>query len=473
MEFREYLGVLRKYWVSITLLAVLGVVAAIGYVYVTPRVYTSQSTLFLTVNGGSTMADYAQGANLASTQARGFAQLVTTPRVLDDVVKKLSLETTSMALAAHVSASIPTNTPMITVSARDGDAVTSARIAQQVAYSLITVIGELSPLGADGKPVVVANMVTPASVPTSPTSPRPVQSVALGLIAGLVIGVGLAVLRKALDVRLHQPKDVTDAVEYPVIASIPRDLGLVKDPVVMLSAPSSATGERYRQLRTNLRFFNLDTDSSWTFAVTSSIEGEGKTVTSINIAFALAESGDKVLLIDADLRRPKIAQYLQLEGSAGLTTVLLNRATFADVVQPLGMGCPDVLTSGDVPPNPAELIGARRMKQFLEMVSQEYQCVIIDAAPVLPVADTLGLLPHVRGTVVVAAAEKVTIPQLRTGLASIERAGAQVMGIVLNKVRRHKNGHEYYNYRYEPDRDTRRSEPKTPRRPKRAQFEGS
>ncbi|MDR2975603.1 MAG: polysaccharide biosynthesis tyrosine autokinase, partial [Propionibacteriaceae bacterium] len=354
-------------------------------------------------------------------------------------------------------ATIPTNTQLITVTAKAGTAVRSAEIAQHTAESLVEAVADISPLDANSRPVMVGNVVAPAMVPDGRTSPQLVLSLVLGLVAGLVVGVGLAILRKALDVKLHSSRDVAALTKYPVIATVPRDPSLVNDPVVMMTAPASVTGERYRQLRTNLRFFSIDSDRSRTFAVTSSIEGEGKTVTAINVAYALAEGGDRVLLIDADLRRPRVADYLGLEGSVGLTSILVDHVPLFDVVQQLGRNSPDVLTAGTTPANPAGLIGSRRMQQLLEQVAGEYKTIVVDAAPVLPVADTLALLPFITGTVVVAAADKVTVPQLRGALDVIERTGTQIVGITLNKERRQRGNNSYYGYGYEERDQTRRS----------------
>jgi len=471
VEFREYLGVLRKYWASIVLFTLLGVAVAGVYVYFAPPVYTSRTQVFLSVSMGNSSSDFVQGTNYATAQARSFAQIATTPIVLNPVITDLQLNTSSASLASQISTSIPTNTSIIQITAKNGDARLSAQLAEKVAESLVTAIEQLTPPAADGSPALRGKIVQPAVVPSSPTSPQPLQSGALGLIAGLAVGIGLAVLRKALDVKLHTAKDVTHVTDRPVIATIPRDSSFVRDPVVMMTSPTSGMAERFRQLRTNLLFFNIESDKPWNFVVTSSIESEGKTSTALNIAYALAENGDRVLLIDADLRRPKVAQYLQLEGAAGLTTVLLNRAGFSDVVQSLGPGSPDVLTSGAIPPNPAELVGSRRMKQLLEQVSRQYQAVVIDSAPLLPVADTLSLLPHVSGVVMVAAAERVTVPELKTALESIGNTRTPVMGIVLNKVRHRGNSAGYYNYNYTYDsKDSRneRREKKDKKHPKRA-----
>jgi capsular exopolysaccharide synthesis family protein len=448
VEFREYIAVFRKYWVSIALLTVAGVLGALGYVMYATPVYTASSTVWLSVYSGDSVSDLVQGNNYANSQARSFAELASTPYVLDPVLTRLQLPQSVQDLGRQVTATVATNTSLVTVSVRDKDAATSARIADAVAASLVDSVEALSPTTPTDGRVVVGQIVTPAVQPASPTSPQLLRSLALGLVVGLAVGAGAAIIRKSLDVRLHSSRDITGLTDHPVLATIPHDPAMVREPVVMLAAPSSVIGERFRQLRTNLRFLDIDNDSSPNFVITSSIEGEGKTVTAINVAYALAEGGDRVLLIDADLRRPRVAAYLHLEGSAGLTTVLANRAGLNDVVQTLGPGSPDVLASGTIPPNPAELVGSRRMKQLLEQVSSEYQAVVIDAAPLLPVADTLLLLPHVSGTVMVAAAEKVTLPQLKSALEAIERTNAHVMGILVNQARRRSGGHEYYGYSY-------------------------
>jgi capsular exopolysaccharide synthesis family protein len=464
VEFREYIAVFRKYWVSIAVLTVVGVLGALGYVLYTTPVYTATSTVWLSVYSGDSTSELVQASNFANAQARSFAELASTPYVLDPVLDQLRLPQTVQDLGRQVTATASTNTSVVTVSVRDQDAATSARIANAVASSLVASVEQLSPYTSDNRRVMAGQIVTPAVQPTSPTSPQLERSLALGLVVGLAVGAALAIIRKSLDVRLHSTRDITGLTDHPVLATVPHDPAMAREPVVMLAAPSSAIGERYRQLRTNLRFLDVDNDSSPNFVITSSVEGEGKTVTAINVAYALAEGGDRVLLIDADLRRPRVAAYLHLEGSAGLTTVLVNRAGLNDVVQTLGPGSPDVLASGTIPPNPAELVGSRRMKQLLEQVSSEYQAVVIDAAPLLPVADTLLLLPNVSGTVMVAAAEKVTLPQLKSALEAIERTNAQVMGIVVNQARRRSGGHEYYGYSY-----TAAGQTTKPRgRPKRA-----
>ncbi|MDR2931438.1 MAG: polysaccharide biosynthesis tyrosine autokinase [Propionibacteriaceae bacterium] len=451
MEFRDYLGILRKYWISVLVITVLGAAAGAGYFLLAPSVYTAQVTVFLSASGDSTPNGLIQGSNYATAQARSFAQMVTLPIVMDPVIKDVGSSLSSDQMAAKVTTSIPTNTSLINISVTDGDAGQSAKIAQATAEALVDAIKRLSQIDSTSKPVMSGSIVRSAATPSAPTSPKLIQSLALGLLAGLVLAVGQAVLRKALDVKLHSESDVAAATGYPLIGTVPQDPKLARHPVSLAGHAMTPTAERYRQLRTNLRFFNVDSDQARNFVVTSSIESEGKTVTAINLAWALAEEGDRVLLVDADLRQPKVATYLGLPDGAGLTTVLTERAGLADVIQRLGPSAPDVLAAGTTPPNPAGLLGSVKMKQLMEQLSREYRVVVLDAAPLLPVADTLSMLPYVSGTVVVAAAERVTVPQLRAALESIKRAGAPIVGIVLNRSQRRHRSNNYYYTRPEVD----------------------
>lgn len=160
-------------------------------------------------------------------------------------------------------------------------------------------------------------------------------------------------------------KDIERVTERPVLGTIAFDPGAVTQPLVLQVDPHSPRAEAYRRLRTNLQFLGLE-EGKRSIVVTSSITGEGKTTSAINIASTLAMAGERVLIIDADLRRPQVAGYLQLEGSVGLTTVLIGDARLEDVVQPYGDTRMDVLTAGPVPPNPAELLGFDAMRQLVD-----------------------------------------------------------------------------------------------------------
>ena len=191
--------------------------------------------------------------------------------------------------------------------------------------------------------------------------------------------------------------------------------------------------------------------------MTSSLPGEGKSTTAINLAITLADAGSRVALVDADLRRPSIAEYMGLAGEVGLTTVLIGRADLQDAMQPWGDGSLNVLPSGQIPPNPSELLGSGSMAKLLDLLASQYDIVLIDTPPLLPVTDAAILAKITGGAVVVAAADVFNRQQLADGLGALEDVGARVLGVVLNRLAyKQTDAYSYYNYASEPATGDRR-----------------
>ena len=199
--------------------------------------------------------------------------------------------------------------------------------------------------------------------------------------------------------------------------------------------------------------------------ISSSIPGEGKSTIAINLAVSLADAGARVILVDADLRRPSIAEYVGIEGGVGLTTVLIGRAEVEDVVQPLGKTSLDLLPAGQIPPNPSELLGSMAMAELLERLSASYDMVLLDSPPLLPVTDAVVLSNLAGGALVVVGVDRIHRPQLQQSLESLETAGAHLFGIVMNKIARREAAAYAYDSSYTsyPPK-TRRSAPIEARR---------
>jgi capsular exopolysaccharide synthesis family protein len=192
---------------------------------------------------------------------------------------------------------------------------------------------------------------------------------------------------------------------------------------------------------------SADEDRGKTMVVTSSVPGEGKTTIAVNLATVLAEAGSAVLLIDGDLRRPRIARYMGLEATVGLTTVLVGWASPADVLQSTRFPNLTVMPSGVIPPNPSELLASRAMKQLLDSAARHFDYTVVDCAPLLPVTDAAVLSRQTDGALVVADMQQATAPQLRFALGEIERANGAILGLVLNKVKTGPRGSgNYYGY---------------------------
>lgn len=447
MELTDYLHVLRKYWVSVVACFLVGIAAAAGVSLLMKPVYTASTAIFLTVQSGTTAGELNQGSTYAENQVRSYAQVATTPVVLQPVIDRLRLDTTPELLAERVQASVPTNTAIIGISVTGQDPVQTADIANAVGQELIVIVDELSPQGSNGSKSVKATVVSPASVPTEWTSPRVLMNLALGALLGLLIGLGQAVLRSRLDTRVLTEQDVAQVTDRSVVGTIVHDAEAEKDPTIAQAGAQSIRAEAYRRLRTNLQFLELG-GRRRSIVISSSVAGEGKTTTAINIASTLADAGESVLLIDADLRRPSLANYLKLDGTVGLTTVIIGRAALGDVVQPLGQGNLHVLPAGQIPPNPSELLGSEPMERLLAEATDRYDMVIIDSPPLLPVTDAAVLSHSTGGVLLVVGSGLVARPGLAAAIESLEKVDANILGLVLNGVKAEHGQYGYHHYYY-------------------------
>ena len=360
MELREYLHILRKRWLTVVAVGAAVVAAAVGITLLATPQYQATTRLFFAVPTGSSVTDLAQGSTFTERQMSSYAEVATSPLVLEPVVDDLDLDVTTGELAEVVRATVPLNTVILEVTATDDDPAAAALIANAVGRQLSEVVGDLYPERENGGAAVLATTLTPASEPQAPTSPNVKANVGLGLFLGLLLGVGAALLRETLDTKIRSERDVAQVTERSLLGSVVFDPAAPEHPIVMQDDPHGQRAESIRRLRTNLQFVDVDSGPR-SILVTSSVPSEGKTTTVVNLAAALADAGSRVLLVDADLRRPSVAPVMGLEGSAGLTSVLIGQAGLQDVVQPWGNGKLDVLTSGPVPPNPSELLGSAAM----------------------------------------------------------------------------------------------------------------
>lgn len=472
MEFRDYLGVLRRRWLTVSIITLVGLAIAVAAtLLVTPR-YTATTRLFFGVEGAGSATELAQGSSFAERQMTSYAEVATSPLVLDPVLADLGLPQSSAVLAKMITANVPTDTVILQLSVTSPNAGRSAAIANAVGLQLAKTAASLSPDRSDGSKAVRATILAPAQVPAVPASPDVVRNLALGLVLGLLAGLGVGLLRHVLDTKVRSEQDVVALTDAPILGVIAFDDGVPAHPVILREDPRGAAAEAIRRLRTNLQFIAVAGESR-SIVVSSSVPGEGKTTAAINLALSLADAGAKVLLIDADLRRPCVADYLGLEGRVGLTTVLIGKAALADVVQPYADTTLDILPSGQRPPNPSELLGSVAMQALLEAASSRYDMVLIDSPPVLPVTDSAVLGRQVDGALVIAGMDRIHRPQIREALTSLETGGCQVLGLVINKISRREAGAYVYERGYyysskgddpgSPPPNSPPAEPKPPR----------
>jgi capsular exopolysaccharide synthesis family protein len=446
VDLREYLRVLRAGW-ALILACIVGMVAlASAATALSTPTYASSARLFVSTPEQDSSLAY-QGSLFSAARIASYAELVTSRQVSRTVIDELNLDLAPPTLEGMVTASVMPETLILQVTVTDDDPRQAQRIAQSVAENVTELVAELeTPPGQDQAPIK-ATVVDDAQLPMAPISPEPQRNLAIGVALGLLLGVGAAVLREMLDVTVKTPSDVVDTVGLPVLGSIGYSPDAAKDPLIIALDASSPHVEAFRVLRTNMQFIDVDRESR-VFTVTSSVPGEAKSSTATNLAIVLAQAGQKVLLLEGDLRRPSIHLKSELEQSVGLTTVLLGRISLKEAVQSSGVVNLHVLTSGAIPPNPSELLQSHAMADAIAEARETYDVVIIDAPPLLPVTDAALLAAQSDGALVVIRHGKTTKDQLQQAVERITAAGGRPVGAVINLVPRRHRADGYSTYAY-------------------------
>ncbi len=437
MELRDYIRILQKSWVLIVMLTLVGVAAAATFSLMQTPKFSSSAKVFVSTSGSTTANELQQGNNFTQQRVKTYADLATTPIVLLPVIAKLELDRTSEQLGAEVTATAPLDTTLIDITVVDADPALAAEIATGVSESLTEVVQSIETTQATDESAasspVRLTLVQHAAVPQRPVSPNVPLNVALGALVGLALGVGISVLRETLDTRIRNERDVEAVTDAPIIGGIVFDPKAKERPLIVHADPHSPRAESFRTLRTNLQFLDAGRENR-AFVVTSSVEAEGKSTTASNLAIALADAGGRVLLVDADLRRPKLAEYLGIEGAVGLSDLLIGRAELQDVVQHWGRNNLYVLPAGRVPPNPSELLGSKAMTTTIAELGRAFDVVLFDAPPLLPVTDAAVLAQAVGGAIVVVSAGRAHKGQLKGALAALANVDAPVSGVVLTMM---------------------------------------
>ena len=461
MELKDYIRIIRKRW-RIIIAAMLVVLAGAALATaLSPKVYEAQTQLFVSTSGGNDTSALLQGSSFTQQRVKSYADIITTPKVLDPVIAELRLGTTADKLAKHITATVPLDTVLIQVAVTDGSPRQAAAVADAVGKQFTLAIADLEAISARTPSPVKISIVSTPTVPTAPISPKPTRNLALGLVLGLLLGLGLALLRDLLDTTIKGEKDCAEVTDATVIGGIAFDADAPKRPLIVQADPHSPRAEAFRTLRTNLQFVDA-ANHPRSIVFTSSLPSEGKTTTAANLAITMAASGARVCVVEGDLRRPKLLEYMGLDGSVGLTNVLIGQADLSDSLQRFSDGGLFVLGAGPVPPNPSELLGSASMEKTLRELESRFDMVIIDAPPLLPVTDAAVLSTIAGGTVVVVGVGLVDRDHLRRSLQSLEAVNGRVLGLVVNRVPTKGADAYYYSRGYAPESPRKRAKDRKP-----------
>ena len=473
MSLRDVLLVLRSRW-KVVVAGILLVVAATAAVVLTQTPeYTAHARFFLAAKDAGNGPKADQGTYVVTTaDLNTYVAVLGSPAVMDPLRERLHLAPDT---PIDVRATVSGDTSILNVTARSEDPVRAAEIANAVGPQLAAVADQFSVLLKTSGQEIAATTISPAEVPSDPTSPDVPRALMLAVLAGLCIGVGMAFVRHALDTKVRSDADIAAVSKSPILASLPVETSSGRR-LSVEEAPHGRYAEAVRRLRTNLLFVDVTTGTH-SFVVTSAVPGEGKTRTAVNLALAMASAGGRVLLVDADLRNPSIARVMDIEETVGLTTVLLGKATTDDVVQKWRDTDLYVMAAGQIPPNPSELLGSEPMRALFDKLSQDYDFILVDSPPLVPVSDAMLIDKLTGGMLMVVASDRTRKRDLTSALKSLETIGARVSGFAWNFVNPNGSyGGRYGYYGYGAEATTKRddepsSKPRGAARLKRRQRE--
>lgn len=504
-SLRDYLRVLRRYWIMIALVAIVGAAAGFASVARQKPVYQSSAEVnFEDPNQALSLIGSGSGtAKTPGAIATVNADTLTAPAVMGPVKRELRSSLSIQALAGAISTQVDPDAGMLQISATGPSPAAATRLANTVAGVLVSqdnqqtratflqVAGELrrqisqlprSPIDGSaygplsyyenelakmktlGGVATSAQLLKPAQPPAGPSSPGRSRSVLLGLALGLLLGVIVAFIRDAMDRRLRRPQDVESSFRLPVLGQVgKRSMGRV-----VSGSGGSGNGvdlDLFRILRRNLELLD-HRNPPRSILVTSAAPEEGKTTVASSLAFALASAGKRTLLVDCDLRRPALAGRLGVEPSPGLSEYLAGAATPEEILRTVvfsepggpngararwltgrrsngqganGHGAANgprlvCIPSGNPTSNAAELLGSPRFREFIEQVSETYDAVVLDSSPLLAVADTLEMLPHLDAVVICARESRTTRDQAQAARAALSRFPERPAGVVVTGV---------------------------------------
>ncbi|GII27304.1 polysaccharide biosynthesis tyrosine autokinase [Planotetraspora mira] len=448
MDLLHCMRLVRRGWLLILLSLIIGVASALVVSANTPPKYVATTTMLFSSydKQGSLSPAYQAGA--LSQGVQSYASLLTSRRL----VSRIAAGEDVQGLQANITAEPIPGTVLLRAKVSDHDPERAALLANNLGSEFSRMIDQIERSTPDSRPAVKVTIVDRAEVPEEPVSPRPLLNIAIAVIIALLVAFSSLLLWDRLDTTIKTSEALQQTSKSSILGVIGYERDARRHPLIVRDQGRSSRSEAFRSLRTNLQFIGVDKQPK-SLVVTSCLPSEGKSSVSANLAITLAQAGWRVILVDGDLRRPRIPDYLGIEGSAGLTDVLIEKARLGDVIQTWGQQNLAVLPSGQIPPNPSELLGSHGMRSVLAQLTGDYDMVIIDAPPLLPVTDAAALAAICDGALLVARYGKTRREQVTRATELLSSISARLLGTVLNFTPA-RRGH-YYGYGYE-------SEVKTP-----------
>lgn len=460
---------LRRHWMALAIGLAIGVLLAGLYTLTRPQLYASSATGVVVAGDSLSVGNTMNGDSVTNQRSQMYAALGGTSAVAqrrNGLLAKMG-RTGAESGAVSVTADA-TNGPFINVNAvastpRDAQALASTTLSAVITEALRLETfaktqgqGNYTDAQLSSMTTVHVLAYTPASIPNTPIRQHLSRNLGVGAIAGGVLAALLVLLRKAFDLKIRSQQDVEEVTGKSVLGIVPQSKSLSFRPGEQGGLVHGHAGEALRQLRTNLRFVNVD-EPARSIVITSPAPGDGKSTIAAQLARIIAVSGEKVVLVDCDLRLPTQATRFGVDGDVGLTQVLTGDIDVIDMLAPTDVEGLWLLPAGRIPPNPSELLGSRAMRSIVQKLSVDH-IVILDAPPLLAVTDAALLGAAVDGVVLVTRMGTTHKAQVALSAKLLEQAHAALLGCIVNQAPKRAmgeamygaygyEGHEFRNYR--------------------------
>jgi capsular exopolysaccharide synthesis family protein len=445
LNIQEFLHVLRARWLTVSIGVAVVVVGVAAVTLLTTPLYKASTRLFVSTSSSGAASEIYQGTLSSQQRVLSYTKLLMGRSLAQRTVDKLHLDMSADQLRAKVTASAAPNTVLIDVSVVDASPALARNIADALSDEFVVMARELETPEETGRPDARVVVEQHASLPTSPVIPRTKRNLAVGAALGLMLGIGLAVLRDRFDNSVKNRQILEEITDAGLVANVPYDRHRQKQPAITFADDRSGAAEAFRELRTNLQFLEVD-DPPRVLLVTSALPCEGKSTTAINLALVLAEAEHNVVLVDGDVRRPKLDKYLNLIGSVGFSTVLTGRASLHEALQKSRFRGLTVLTSGAVPPNPSELLGSMAAQKVLNELRAGFDFVIVDSSPLLAATDAAILSADCDGVLLIARFAETKRDQLAHAVGNLKNVVARILGSIFTMMPARSDESYYYSY---------------------------
>ena len=469
VDFKRIFGaVLQRGWLVVIVAVLMAVVTLVfTLLLVTPK-YESSAMFYVNNNSlsiGDASLNVSTGDISASKElVESYIVILMTRSSLNDVIDYAGVNLTYEDLEKMIDASSVNSTEIFRVTVTSPDPQEAEKIASAIAYILPKRISTI----IEG---TSAKVVDTAVIPVEPSSPSYVNNTIIGFILGLALSVTVIALREIFDITIREEEDIVENCDYPILTAVPdmmaqtkggyykysynnRSKDTTKAPVLVGGDISFGASEAYKLLRTKLQFSFADDNACHVIGVSSALAGEGKSLSSINLAYSLSELEKKVLLVDCDLRRPSLPEKLPISKYPGLSHYLSGLCDLKDVVQYCGIARSEqafqVVSAGGIAPNPIELLSSEKMRKLIQDLRGEYDYVILDLPPVVEVSDALAVADYSDGILLVVRQNYCNRIAITSTLNQFDFVGAKVLGIVYNSVVEHTGayGKRYYKKYY-------------------------